>query len=226
MLYDKVEATTRTFGIVAALMGSLAAALFAINPYDGYDANREPVDEPSLDRSTTEDEPRHRNDRLPPFSPLLPPRRRADHDFVEHVAFTQRVSETSLLLSWGVPRNRIDDVYVACCAGSFYCGVGTTVLSSVINAWLAATPPGGVRPFVRMHGWFIVAMPALLGVSTGLAGSALVIGLDRAHGAPVSYVGLVGTLVSAVRGVVAIAVADFRDVTSRCRRSFCHDSMM
>ena len=47
LLCDKVESTTRTFGIVAALMGSLAAALLTFNPYDGYDAQRknEPINE-------------------------------------------------------------------------------------------------------------------------------------------------------------------------------------
>ena len=44
MLHDKVDSTTRTFGIVGALMGSLAAALLTFNPLvDGYDTNREPV---------------------------------------------------------------------------------------------------------------------------------------------------------------------------------------
>lgn len=49
-----------------------------------------------------------------------------------------------------------------------------------------------------MHSWYIVALPALLGVSTSLAGSALFIGLDREHGTPVSYVGLSGTLIGGV----------------------------
>jgi hypothetical protein len=189
-LGDKVESTTRTFGIVAALMGSLAAALFTFNPYDGYD-------------TTTSRELRDVDDRCnginqqqqqqQPFS-ALPLKRRNTLNFIEHVTFTQHVSGTSLLVSWGVPKSQLDDIYIACCAGSFYTGVLTTVLSSIINAWLAATPPGGVRSFVRLHSWPIVLMPALLGASTSLAGTALFIGLDREHGTPVSYIGLGGTL--------------------------------
>jgi len=49
--------------------------------------------------------------------------------------------------------------------------------------------------FVRIHSWYIVALPALLGLSTSLAGTALFISLDREHGTPVSYVGLGGTLI-------------------------------
>ena len=43
VLHDRVEATTRTFGIVAALIDSLEAALLTFKLYDGYDANREPA---------------------------------------------------------------------------------------------------------------------------------------------------------------------------------------
>ena len=46
-------------------------------------------------------------------------------------------------------------------------------------------------------------MPALLGLSTTLAGTALFIGIDREHGTPVSYIGLGGSLFgSAVLGLV------------------------
>lgn len=37
-------------------------------------------------------------------------------------------------------------------------------------------------------------MPALLGLSTTLAGTALFIGIDREHGTPVSYIGLAGSV--------------------------------
>lgn len=57
---------------------------------------------------------------------------------------------------------------------------------------------GGIRNFVRLHSWFIVSMPALLGLSTSLAGTALFIGIDREHGTPVSYVGLGGSLLGGV----------------------------
>ena len=216
MLSDKVESTTRTFGIVSALMGSLAAALLTLNPYDGYDANRLPIVSsgdalheygPSSQKqnTSTDNDDIHNHattnngdtcnknvsygNQPPPFSPLPLKRTKTTNNFIEHVTFTHHTSGTSLLVSWGIPESKLDDFYTACCAGSFYTGVGTTVLSSIINAWLAATPPGGVRTFVKMHSWFIVAMPALLGISTGLAGSALFIGLDRAHGTPVCLYG-------------------------------------
>ncbi|KAL7530581.1 hypothetical protein ACHAWF_003439 [Thalassiosira exigua] len=189
MLHDKVESTTRTFGIVAALMGSLAAALLTFHPHDGHDANREPVKSRSKRRLTYGDDQQ-------PFSPLPMKRRDTLGGFIEHVTYTHHVSGTSLLVSWGISESKLDDIYTACCAGSFYSGVLTTVISSIISAWLAATPPGRIRSFVRIHSWFIVSLPALLGISTGLAGSALLfIGLDMEHGTPVSYVGLGGTLI-------------------------------
>lgn len=62
---------------------------------------------------------------------------------------------------------------------------------------------GAIRNFVRVHSWFIVSMPALLGLSTTLAGTALFIGIDREHGTPVSYIGLGGSVFgSAVLGLV------------------------
>ena len=171
MLHEKVESTTRTFGIVAALMGSLAAGLITFNPYDGYDTKREPVR-----RYTNSERNNDMNDASEnqPFSPL-PMKRRKTLSFIEHVTFTHHVSGTSLLVSWGLEESQLDEIYTACCAGSFYSGVLTTVLSSIMNAWLAATPPGAIRSFVRCHAWGIVALPALLGISTSLAGSALFI---------------------------------------------------
>ncbi|KAL7532974.1 hypothetical protein ACHAXR_004971 [Thalassiosira sp. AJA248-18] len=195
MLHDKVESTTRTFGIVGALMGSLAAGLLTFNPYDGYDTNHEPVRTKSDDPNNKHKNRNMDNNSLQPFSPL-PLKRRNTINFIEHVTFTHHIAGTSLLSSWGI--SQLDEIYTACCAGSFYSGVLTTVLSSIINAWLAATPPGGVRSFVRVHSWYIVALPALLGASTSLAGIALFIGLDKEHGTPVSYVGLGGTLIGGV----------------------------
>ena len=188
LLSDKVESTTRTFGIVAALMGSLAAALLTFNPYDGYDAQRKNEPIKSSNNISMDDKRNNMND-------TTPIKRRNTLNFIEHVTFTHHVSGTSLLVSWGIEPKKLDDIYTACCAGSFYSGVLTTVLSSVINAWLAATPSGGVRSFVRVHSWYIVALPALLTISTSLAGTALFIGLDREHGTPVSYVGLGGTII-------------------------------
>jgi hypothetical protein len=59
-------------------------------------------------------------------------------------------------------------------------------------------------------------MPALLGLSTTLAGTALFIGIDREHGTPVSYVGLAGSVFgSAVLGLVTGRgwICTYRSVT-------------
>jgi len=129
--------------------------------------------------------------------------------FIEHVAYSDHVSGTSLLVSWGVPPPVLHDIYMACCAGSFYSSVGATGICVVLNAWLAATPPGGARIFVKQHSVFICTIPALLGISTELAGMALFIGLDRSKGTPISYISLGETMMggaligsAAVRGWV------------------------
>jgi hypothetical protein len=60
-------------------------------------------------------------------------------------------------------------------------------------------------------------MPALLATSTGLAGTALFIGLDREHGTPVSYIGLGGTVIGGcVLGLVTGSgwVGTYRAVTN------------
>ena len=63
--------------------------------------------------------------------------------------------------------------------------------------------------FVRHNSVVICSIPGFLALSTGLAGSALFIGLDRSTGTPVSYIGLLGTAVgglligsATVRGMV------------------------
>lgn len=222
MLHDKVESTTRTFGIVAALMGSLAAALLTFNPYDGYDT--ETVRGDSINNSSVRSRQMSDGNSQEPFSPLQPLKRRNTINFIEHVTFTHHIAGTSLLVSWGIKESQLDEIYTACCAGSFYSGVLTTVLSSVINAWLAATPPGAIRSFVRYHSWYIVALPALLGISTSLAGSALFIGLDREHGTPVSYVGLFGTLIGgASLGMVTGRgwIHTYKSLTKAVSKSSC-----
>lgn len=71
------------------------------------------------------------------------------------------------------------------------------------NTYQTFQKKGGIRNFVRAHSWFIVSMPALLGLSTTLAGTALFIGIDREHGTPVSYIGLGGSVFgSLVLGLV------------------------
>ena len=202
-LQERVESTARTFGIVAALIGSVAAGLLTFTPHDGYDTTttRQPArrgDDNGMTNYMQQEETKQQllqsERQQQPFSPL-PLQRRNTLNFIEHVTFTQHVSGTSLLVSWGIPKSELDDIYTACCAGSFYTGVLTTVLSSIITAWLSATPPGGVRSFVRLYSWPIVMMPGLLCCSTSLAGVALFIALDMEHGTPVSLIGLGGTVV-------------------------------
>lgn len=177
VLSDKVDSVTRTFGVVAALMCSLSAALLAVNPLP-----------PEAEETSN---PGHQDQNGSADSVET---KSTDKGLIEHVALTEHVSGTSLLVSWGVPPAKLHDIYMACCAGSFYGGVGATGLSAVLNAWLAATPPGGARVFVKRHSVFICTIPALLGISTGLAGVALFIGLDRSKGTPISYIGLGGTV--------------------------------
>lgn len=69
-----------------------------------------------------------------------------------------------------------------------------------------------------------MALPALLGVSTSLAGSALFIGLDREHGTPVSYVGLFGTLIGgASLGMVTGRgwIHTYKSLTKAVSKSSC-----
>ena len=103
-------------------MGSLSAALLTMNTYDGYDTGRVQVK-----RRTNRSGEQNGN----PYSPLSL-KRRDTMSFVEHVTFTHHVSGTSLLVSWGLCEDQLDDFYTACCAGSFYSGVLTTVISSVL----------------------------------------------------------------------------------------------
>ena len=102
----KVESTTRTFGIVAALMASLAAALITFNPSDGYDTQWI-NSEPPTPQTQTRDEIRRidgkkdsTNDNYKimqqPSSPQ-PIKRRNTLNFIEHVTYTHHVSGTSLL---------------------------------------------------------------------------------------------------------------------------------
>jgi len=109
-------------------MGSLAATLITMNSYDGYDA-----DHVQVKRSRTGKAYMHGKyvkDDDPNSSTSI--KRRDTIGFIEHVSFTHNVSGTSLLVSWGLQQNKLDDFYTACCAGSFYSGVLTTVISSVL----------------------------------------------------------------------------------------------
>ena len=117
------------------------------------------------------------------------------NSFFRHVFLTKHPSQTSLLVSWGIPSHQVDDWYTGACAGAFYGGVGAMGLSAVLNAWLAATPPTFTKAFVQAHSKLIVCIPGLLGISTLMAGTALFLGLDKTKGTPISYIWLAGTVV-------------------------------
>ena len=106
-------------------MGSLSAALLTINSFDGYDAGRVDLERRQRTNRTRagRDEDGSKNGAI---------RRRDTLGFIEHITFTHHVSGTSLLVSWGLEEGSLDDFYTACCAGSFYSGVLTTVISSVL----------------------------------------------------------------------------------------------
>jgi hypothetical protein len=112
-------------------MGSLSAALLTMNTYDGYDTGRVEMKRFRTDRSVL---PKEENcDTSSALSNNDNKIRRRDTlGFIEHVTFTHHVSGTSLLVSWGLEEDQLDDFYTACCAGSFYSGVLTTVISSVL----------------------------------------------------------------------------------------------
>jgi len=169
LLSFKIDSVTRTFGVVAALMSSLSAAALTVTPA---------ADDKGEDKEIT-------------ISPTT-------RGLIEHVAYTNHVAGTSLLVSWGISARDTHDMYVSCCAGSFYSSVCAMGLSAVINAWLAATPLCGTRYFLYYHSVMICCIPGLLAFSTGLSGVALFIGLDRAKGTPISYIGLGGTFIGGV----------------------------
>ena len=134
-------------------MGSLSAALLTINSFDGYDAGR--VD---LERRHRTNRTRVRKEDDNSKNGAI--RRRDTLGFIEHITFTHHVSGTSLLVSWGLEEGSLDDFYTACCAGSFYSGVLTTVISSVLvrNKSYAYVAIGGISHHCsvcafRMHGW-------------------------------------------------------------------------
>ena len=193
VLAFKVENVTRTFGVVAALVCSLSAAALAVTPSateidddellvltnkNGtiYDATHD-------DNTTTQEKG---NEELE--ATLL-------ESILQRVVNTDHVAGTSLLVNyWGVPPQKLADIYSACCAAAFYSSVCAMGLSAVLNAWLGCCPPGGTKYFVRYHSLAICSIPGLLAASTGLAGVALFIGLDRSKGTPISYIGLGGTV--------------------------------
>ncbi|VEU42158.1 unnamed protein product [Pseudo-nitzschia multistriata] len=215
LLTDKLDSVTRMYGVLATLMCSLSAALLA-------------VDFPSIPENTQEEEDQyyyHRSNsrqinglKPPEFVPpaVGPLRRRSS--FIEHVVleYPNHAAGTSLLVSWGVPPQRLHDAYAGSCALSFYTSLTATGLAGILNAWLSATPPGGVSTFCMRFSKFVALVPALLGASTLSTGTALFVGLDRSKGTPVSYFGLGGI----ISGYALLCVAALRgwNVTYRLIR--------
>ena len=195
ILAFKVESVTRTFGVVAALMCSLSAAALAVMPASAPTEDEDLNDEEALFTNMRELSHNNNHDSI----------RQEEETILEsilqhlmNVMNTNHVAGTSLLVSWGVPAKQLSDIYSACCAASFYSSVCAMGLSAVLNAWLGCTPAGGTKHFVRYHSLVICSIPGFLAISTGLAGVALFIGLDRAKGTPISYIGLGGTLLGGI----------------------------
>jgi len=224
LLTDKIDSATRIYGVVAALMCSLSAALLAVDfpsvpqkprgdgdsdrdsdrDYDPYhrqyyaansnnrntNTNNAPI--PASAPAHTAQSPVSSSESFPPATAQLRRRR----TFFEHVVldYSNHAAGTSLLVGRGFPPQRLEEVYAGCCALSFYTSLTSTGLAGILNAWLAATPPGGISTFAKSYSKFIALVPALLGISTLSAGTALFVGLDRSKGTPVSYFGLGGTL--------------------------------
>lgn len=111
-------------------MGSLSAALLTMNTFDGYDAGR--IERVRRHRTVNKPHDGTRRNGFNNNDTDNIIRRRDTLGFIEHVTFTHHVSGTSLLVSWGLKEDKLDDFYTAACAGSFYSGVLTTVISSVL----------------------------------------------------------------------------------------------
>jgi hypothetical protein len=165
-------------------MSSLAAAMFSFRPMsavvsthnnkdhnkiDNNDANH------NVDNNNNNDDDNHHN-------------YHHHHHHHNNTITTTPTNPTQSLLVYMTGMSNIDywqKWYLGCCSASFYCGMCATGLSAVLNAWLAATPPGGIAVFVKRHSKFLATVPALLGISTALSGTALFVGLDMLSlGAP------------------------------------------
>lgn len=223
LLTDKVDSATRIYGVVAALMCSLSAALLAIDfptvcnedhSGDGHSlphTHHSNALQGALVRSRTRRD--DNNAQTQQETPVL--RRR--NSFIEHVIdYENHAAGTSLLVSWGVPPSSLQNSYAGCCALSFYASLTATGLSGILNAWLAATPPGGISAFVKSNSKIIVLIPACLGISTVSCGTALFLGLDRSKGTPMSYFGLGGTLMGC--GLMSVATIRGWNTTHRLIR--------
>jgi len=222
LLAFKIESVTRTFGVVAALICSLSAAALTVTPSAADDEPQEDCSKADDQNDSTSNGAQLSGEKEFECSPqttytnadhtkllAAPPNSssRSSNSFLEHHA--THVAGTSLLLHHGMSERGTADFYVGCCAASFYSSVSALGLSAVLNAWVAATPVGGARAFLRYHSLAICVIPGLLAVSTGLSGLALAVGLDRSQGTPLSYIGLGGTVLgglligtTTVRGMV------------------------
>lgn len=194
LLSFKVESVTRTFGVVAALMCSLSAASLVVIPSASMDDD----DDDEYEREAIATPVATTSDSEIISDMEASPTTTAKTTTTTRSASTH-VSKSSLLVHWvGLSPKTTHDWYTASCAGAFYSSVCAMGLSAVINAWLAATPVGCTRQFVQYHSWMICSIPGFLAISTGLAGVSLFIGLDRAKGTPISYIGLGGTVLGGV----------------------------
>jgi hypothetical protein len=191
-LVDKVDSVTRTFGVVAALLASLSAALYSVQL---------PIRTTSKIIDTI-----HNDNNYTSRRQLLDSSFKYDEDNTPNEKKSTTPSTTTTTAGTSQPDEisknntantaNIDEYYIGCCAISFYSSMCATGISAVLNAWLAATPSGSIQKFVQYHSKYIVLIPGLLGVSTIFSATALCIGLNvrSPKNVLLSNIGLAGTL--------------------------------
>jgi hypothetical protein len=110
-----------------------------------------------------------------------------------------------LVKYFGVPKQHLEDVYIASWAASFYTsGIGLG-LATLVAGIVAATAPAYVKIFVRRHSDILIALPIFQALSIGFAGVGLFLGLDETRGEPVSLIGLLGTVAGG--GILTVSTA-------------------
>jgi hypothetical protein len=192
-LVDKVDSVTRTFGVVAALLASLSAALYSVQL---------PIRTTSKKIDTIHNDDNNYTSRRQLLGSSLKHDEDITHNEEEYTPRSTRATTTGTSGPDEISKNNtantanIDEYYIGCCAISFYSSMTATGISAVLNAWLAATPSGSIQKFVQYHSKYIVLIPGLLGVSTIFSATALCIGLSERSSKNVllSNIGLAGTL--------------------------------
>lgn len=116
-----------------------------------------------------------------------------------HVTPPDRIVRQPILVAYlGIPEQYLQDIYMACWSLSFFTSALGLALSTVVAGVVASTVPSYAKLFVRRHSDILLALPILQGVSSGLAGVGLSVGIDEARGEPVAWIGYLGTVTGGV----------------------------